>query len=302
MISIVLRVLNEAKHVGALLSGIEAQDVGDMPVEVIIVDSGSIDTTLDIARQHQCRILNIKKEDFSFGRSLNIGCKTARYDFLVFISGHCIPTDESWLRKLVKPLQAGTATYTYGRQVGNHSTKFSEHQLFSKYFPEDPALAQQGFFCNNANAAMLRSAWLEYRFDEELTGLEDMELAKRLVEKGHKIAYVSSSSVYHLHEETWQQIRRRYEREAIALRHIMPEVHIHFTDFLRYLFGSIAHDMKAARRRGELLKRATEIIRFRYAQFFGTYHGNHIHRKLSQSMKERYFYPDAKVMLRDRRH
>ncbi len=302
MISVVLRVLNEAKHVGALLESIKSQDVGGLPVEVIVVDSGSTDTTLDVVRQHDCRILSIQREDFSFGRSLNVGCEAAQYDFLVFVSGHCIPTDDLWLSNLVKPLHAGTATYAYGRQIGNHSTKFSEHQLFSKYFPEDPALAQQGFFCNNANAAMLRSAWLEYRFDEDLTGLEDMEFAKRLVTEGHKIAYVSSSSVYHLHEESWQQIRRRYEREAIALRHIMPEVHIHFTDFLRYLFSSIAHDMKEARRRGELLKRAGEIVRFRYAQFVGAYRGNHIHRKISQAMKERYFYPDAKVTLRDREH
>ena len=230
MISIVIRVLNEAMHLGTLLDGIRKQDVGATPLEIIVVDSGSTDGTLGIAERYQTRILNISKEEFSFGRSLNIGCATAQGDYLVFISGHCIPCNAQWLGKLVAPLRNGRAAYTYGRQSGGERSKFSETQLFSKYFPEDSSLAQNGFFCNNANAAILRSIWRDYRFDEELTGLEDMELAKRLVTEGHGVLYVPDSVVYHLHDESWRQVSTRYEREAIALQWIMPEVHVGFTD------------------------------------------------------------------------
>ena len=36
------------------------------------------------------------------------------------------------------------------------------------------------FFCNNANSAIDRKIWLQYKFDEELSGLEDMDLSKEI--------------------------------------------------------------------------------------------------------------------------
>lgn len=290
MISIVLRVLNEEKHLDELLRGIHAQQV-DIPLEVVIVDSGSTDRTLEIARAHNCRIETIRKEDFTFGRSLNVGCRAARGDWLVFVSGHCIPADAHWLSRLVAPLVAGEAAYSYGRQVGGEGTKFSERQLFAKYFPADEALAQGGFFCNNANAALAKQVWEQFRFDEELTGLEDMELAKRLVGSGRKVAYVPTSTVLHLHDETWRQVKRRYEREAFALRKIMPEIHVDLIDVFRYLVSSVWYDLKAAPQWSSRFSLLFEIGAFRAMQYWGTFRGNQSHRELSRKLKEKYFYP-----------
>ena len=294
MISIVIRVLNEAKCLGTLLQAIRDQDAGGEAVEIVVVDSGSSDGTLEIAERHQTRILHIRKDEFSFGRSLNLGCEATRGDYLAFVSGHCIPCDSRWLDRLVAPVREGSAAYAYGRQVAGAASKFSEAQLFSKYFPPDAGLAQNGFFCNNASAALRRSVWSDYRFDEDLTGLEDMELAKRLLADGHQVTYVPDSVVYHLHDESWRQVRMRYEREAIALQRIMPEVHVFFGDFLRYLVTSIALDMKAAVAERKLLANFFDIAIFRLMQYWGTYRGNHMHRELSRSMKERYFYPSTR--------
>lgn len=294
MISVIIRVLNEAKHLRDLLESIRAQQV-DLPIEIIVVDSGSTDGSLEIARHHNCRVVKISKDDFTFGRSLNLGCETADGDFLVFISGHCIPYDTTWLKSLVAPLQANEASYSYGRQIGDHTTKFSEHQLFAKYFPEDPARAQSGFFCNNASAALTKTAWRDHKFNEDLTGLEDMELAKRLIEASHEIAYAADSIVYHIHDESWLQVRRRYEREGIALQHIMPGVHVRIRDFVRYFARSVLMDISTARRSKSLIRNAREIVLFRFMQYIGTYRGNQDHRILSHAMKERYFYPGVEV-------
>src|SRR3546814_11050717 len=96
--------------------------------------------------------------------------------------------------------------------------------MFLKYFPAQSCIPQQGFFCNNANAAIIKVAWAQHRFDEDVTGLEDMVLAKQLWLAGEKIGYVADAVVEHIHEERWAQVKRRYEREAIALQGIMPEV------------------------------------------------------------------------------
>ncbi|MCH8203131.1 MAG: tandem-95 repeat protein [Proteobacteria bacterium] len=185
----------------------------------------------------------------------------------------------------------GTVTYTYGRQVGNSTSKFSECQLFAKQFPETSKIPQEGHFCNNANAALSRKLWEEHRFDEDLTGLEDLELAKRFVGSGLQVGYVAEASVLHLHEEDWPMVRRRYEREAIALQYIMPQIHVGFRDFVRYFVSAVLLDVSAATEQRVAMRKLREIVMFRLMQYWGTYQGNHEHRKSSREMKEVYFYP-----------
>jgi len=118
-----------------------------------------------------------------------------------------------------------------------------------------------------------------------------MHLAKRLVALGHKIGYTSRATVYHLHSETWSQVRRRFEREAIALQFIMPEVHLGLGDVLRYFFSAVLLDLGAALQERQTRPNFADILRYRYNQFRGAYKGNHFHRRLSREVKEAYFYP-----------
>lgn len=293
LISIVIRTLNEARHLGDLLTMIARQETPGAEVETVLIDSGSTDGTLEIAKAHGCRITHIDKSEFSFGRSLNRGCDFARGDLLVLISGHCVPVDNHWLNKLCQPLRSGAVSYSYGRQIGDDTSNYSERRIFATYFPAVSAVPQDGFFCNNANAALTRAAWDAYRFDEELTGLEDMALSKRLHEAGHKIGYVADAPVFHHHQESWPTIRRRFEREALALRSIMPEVHLSRLDVLRFVLVSTWGDWRAAARNGITSTSRRDMLRYRWNQYMGAYKGNHEHRRLSQKMKDRYFYPQA---------
>lgn len=290
-ISVVIRTLNEALHLDAVLQAIASQQTEDLPPEVVLVDSGSTDATLDIAQRRGCRIHHIEREEFSFGRSLNRGCEAASGDILVITSGHCVPADPHWLQKLCQPIIEGKAHYTYGRQMGGVDSFFSECRIFAKYFPEQSRIPQQDFFCNNANAALLRGTWETCRFDEEITGLEDMELARRLVLNGGVLAYVAEAVVFHHHSETWRQVRRRFEREAIALRKIMPQIHVSLLDMLRYFVTSVWKDWVYAWHAKLWRSKALEIVFYRWNQYLGSHQGNHEHRKLSHAEKEKYFYP-----------
>lgn len=289
--SIVIRTYNEGKHIGALLKAIMDQEWNPEDREIVVVDSGSTDGTLQIAQCFPVRVVHIRKEDFSFGRSLNMGCAAATGEALVFVSGHCIPVTGSWLGDLVAPLGRDGVVYTYGGQIGNGESYFSECQIFAKYFPPESRIPQDGYFCNNANSALLRSVWASRPFHEGLTGLEDMHLAKQLVGAGHRIGYVANAAVFHLHDETWAQIKRRFEREAIALQDIMPEVHLSFLDFVRYWLSAVSLDLHAAARGRALLDKAPEIVLYRLMQYWGAYRGNHIHRAMSKRRKEAYYYP-----------
>jgi len=288
--SIIIRTYNEEQYLRELLTAIGEQDASLVQYEIVLIDSGSSDNTLSIAEEFGCRIGHIKKEDFTFGRSLNVGCELATGGLLLFISGHCIPKDKNWLTNLCRPLVEGKASYVYGKQIGRDTTKFSENQLFAKFYPGYSKLPQDGFFVNNANAAITRSAWERFKFNEELTGLEDMYLAKLIVESGERTGYVSDAEVWHIHDESWQQIRIRYEREAYALQNIMPEVHFTMFDFLHFLLSSIISDMTALSRDNVSSRMLLEIFLFRLNHYWGTYRGGRETRKMSASRKKQYFY------------
>lgn len=293
-VSIVFRALNEEKWFGDALAACKAQQTNNIDVEMLLVDSGSTDRTIEIAERFGCRVVHIKKKNFTFGRSLNYGCDAATGDILIFISAHCIPSHDRWLSNLIEPLTQDKAEYVYGKQIGHEVTRFSEHQVFEQYFANVDKLPQNDFFCNNANAAIRRDCWEKYRFDEAATGLEDMILAKALFKDGGRIGYIADAPVIHIHEESLSQVRRRYYREALTLREIMPEVHFHFSDFVRYFFAGVLHDYSEAITQKAFLKEAIGIVAFRFMQYWGTYRGHNEHRTLSRAQKESYYYPKPK--------
>lgn len=291
LVSIVIRTLNEERYLKELLSAIRSQVLINVRCEVVVIDSGSTDRTLEIASKFSCRITSIDKQDFTFGRALNWGSEFAQGDYLVYVSGHCIPVSDSWLENLVAPLLVGHAGYSYGCQLARDTTKFSESQIFEKYFPEISEIPQDGFFCNNANSAISRDIWETFKFNEDLTGLEDMELAKRYVESGGSVAYIADAPVFHIHNETWVQTKRRYERETLALRVIMPEARISFVDMCRYIAISILNDVGVSLKQGNFINVFVQIVFFRTAQYFGSYRGNRMSKADADRRRETYFYP-----------
>jgi len=291
VISIVIRTLNEQKFLSECLIAISRQKIDDQ-IEVIIVDSGSTDRTLEIAKDFNTNIVYIRKEEFTFGRSLNYGCDVANGGIIVMISAHCIPTTCDWLVNLITPIRNGTCAYTYGRQVAREGvSKYSEGMVYRKYFPLQSAVPQVGYFCNNANAAISRKLWDEFRFNESLTGLEDMELAKRIVGEERKVGYVANACVEHIHEENWRRIRIRYERESIALHQIEPVLSISLFYAIKLFAAALRSDLISLNIFEYHL--IAQVVMYRFCQFYGSYRGSHISRNQISKMKAEYFYPKA---------
>ena len=57
-----------------------------------------------------------------------------------------------------------------------------------------------------------------------------MDLLRGLLIQKLRIGYVAEAPVYHIHDESWAQVQRRYEREALALRSILPEIKVNLAD------------------------------------------------------------------------
>ncbi len=287
--SVIIRCLNEERHIGRLLCGILRQTLGE--VQIIVVDSGSTDATVAIASRFPVEIVHIRPEDFSFGRSLNLGCRRSRGDCLVFASAHVYPVYEDWLEKLIRPLCGERVALAYGKQRGDGTTRYSERRLFEQWFPDDSNGDQGTPFCNNANAAIRREVWEQLPYDETLTGLEDIDWAQRAKTLGYRIAYVAEAEVIHLHDETLVQIYNRYRREAMALKRIFPHERFSFWHFLRLFAGNTLTDGRYALKQGELMRYLSDIINFRLMQFWGTYRGFREHGPVRAELRQRLYYP-----------
>ena len=263
--------------------------------EVILVDSGSTDRTIEIAKSHSVKVFSITREEFSFGRSLNLGCRQCKGEFIVILSAHTYPIYPNFLEELLKPFQDPKVGLVYGRQKGNETTKYSEHQVFAKWFPEISNLQQKQPFCNNANAAVRKTFWEEMPYNEHLMGLEDLDWAKRLLEKGYHLAYNADAEIVHVHEETPYQIYNRYCREAIAMQEIIPDQKFIFFDFCRLWVTNILSDYKHAWQEKVLLKNGFDILRFRFLQFWGTYRGFSQGGAVTKTLRQTYYYPRSKI-------
>lgn len=291
-ISVVIRAYNEGAHLGRLLEGIAAQT--RQPDQLILVDSGSTDDTIEIAKRGGVDdVVHIAKERFSFGRSLNMGCEAATGELILIPSAHVYPVYDTWIEHMVGPLEGDEeVAVSYGRQVGDHRTRYSEQRILNRWFPPTSIARQDHPFSNNANSCIRRSLWELEPYDEALTGLEDLDFARRVMERGSFVSYVAEAPVVHVHEESWSQIRNRYRREAIAHKRIFEEQEMPFAEAVLLWLRSIANDLGHALTDGELPKRFLEIPWFRTAQFLGTYEGFRQTGPVTRSLKERFYYPD----------
>lgn len=269
--------------------GIAAQT--HQPLEVILVDSGSTDGTVEVARRYGAKIVPIDKSEFTFGRALNRGCAVASGDICVFPSAHVYPVYDNWLEQLVKPFEHQRVVLAYGRQKGNHVNKFSEHQIFARWFPAESVCPQRTYFCNNANCAVRKSAWETQPYDESLTGLEDLAWAKTAQERGGWIAYSADAEIIHVHDESWQQVQNRYRREALAMRLIDTHAKFSRFDFAWLLLLNVISDAAAASSQRQLRQQFGSILRFRYNQMLGTYKGYNGPPEVSAELRNRFYYP-----------
>lgn len=287
--SIVVRAYNEEKHIGRLLEGISRQTVRD--VDVILVDSGSMDCTVEIAASFGAKVLHITPDEFTFGRSLNLGIEEASSPLIVIASAHVYPVYPDWLERLIEPFSDPRVALTYGRQRGGGTTKFSEHQIFAQWYSQHSDPRQAHPFCNNANAAIRRSVWEQHVYDETLTGLEDLAWANWALHAGYAIYYVAEAEIVHVHHETPHGVYNRYRREAMAFKRIFPAERFRLWDFIRLVVGNIVNDLWHATLSHAFAPSFLSIFWFRWMQFWGTYQGYRQSGPLTWQLRQTFYYP-----------
>lgn len=227
---VVIRTYNEARMLPRVLDALERQVA--KPLVTLVVDSGSTDDTVLIARRYAwVELLAIPKESFTFGYALNQGIRTLveRVDYLSFLSGHAVPVKPTWLSELVAPLAADERVVgVFGKQVpwpehlANPIVRMLAETSYPECFGERFWASSERTFFSNANAVIRAGAWKKLPFNERLPGSEDWHWAAQMQQMGAMIAYQPAAAVYHSHPDTYGQYITRLAREYEGLLAVAP--------------------------------------------------------------------------------
>lgn len=194
-VSIIIRTKNEDNWLEVCLKSINSQNYRNF--EIIIVDNNSKDRTLEIAKQYKTKIVKIKK--FFPGKAINDGIKVSNGKIIVCLSAHCIPTDNNWLKNLIKPLENKKVAGCYGRQKPlAYSSVFDKRDLLT-LFGLDEKIHKKDPFFHNANSAFTRRIWKKFPFNQQVTNVEDRVWAREVLNKKYIIKYTPHACVFHYH-------------------------------------------------------------------------------------------------------
>jgi glycosyltransferase involved in cell wall biosynthesis len=195
LVSIIIRTKNEERWIHSCLNAVFAQSY--RRIEVIIVDNCSTDRTVQRAQEFPVKIVTI--DDFAPGRAINLGIRNSAGDILVCLSGHCIPTNDSWLKNLIEDLADPMVAGVYGRQEPMSFTSDIDKRDLLTVFGLDKKVQVRDPFFHNANSAFRRRVWEKIPFDESVSNIEDRIWGRQVITSGLRIHYTPYASVFHWH-------------------------------------------------------------------------------------------------------
>lgn len=203
--------------------------------EVICVDSGSKDNTIDIIKEFDCKLYEIEPSEFGHGKTRNFGASKGTGEFIIFITQDALPATDSWLQNFIDGMKIDDEIvggfgihYPYPdcnvfdkRDLEGHFKNFgTENTIYQledreRYDREEGYRHKLAFFSDN-NSCLRRSVWEKYPYDD-VNFAEDQIWARKMIELGYKKLYCPNAPVYHSHNYSLSTYFKRYYDEFKSL-------------------------------------------------------------------------------------
>lgn len=286
LVSVIIPVKNGLPEFQRVIDALKSQ-VLDEQYEVIIIDSGSKDGSIQAVplEDPRFRLIEIESSSFGHGKTRNLGVEKARGEFCAFLTHDATPADKFWIQNIIKPLRKNKEVAgVFGRHIAyEHATPFTKWELethFSglKNWPEvhlndareyvrNQGLRQVYHFYSDNASCMRKSVWKKHPYPN-VNFAEDQLWAKEIVEAGFKKAFAWDAVVYHSHDYSiWERFQRSYD-ESLALNEYFG---YEFCPTKKQLFGqtfkTTIRDMKLALKHGWWFKSPVDTIKKPFDNF-----------------------------------
>lgn len=227
-VTIVLPTKNGATYLEELFEAVWSQQ-SHYRFEMVVVDSGSTDGSLDIIRRFPVHLVQIPPHEFNHGETRNFGASHADPDsrYIVFLTQDATPLP-GWLDALIDPMeQDANLAGTFSRHVPRADCNLplarrmtTEWEQAGRMQPilkriEDQADFEQrkAFYCyfSDTSSALRRSVWQAYPFRRVEFG-EDTDWAERVLHAGFSLLFQPASAVLHSHSyPLWAQFTQNVD-------------------------------------------------------------------------------------------
>jgi rhamnosyltransferase len=215
-VSIVLRSFNEGWALRETLPALRRQRFTRW--ELIAIDSGSTDGSLELLRQRNPRhLVQIRPEEYNPSRVMNHGMRLAQAEFGIFLNADATPQGENWLEPLVAALQDPQTAAVFGRQIPRPDCRAVYAHDYERCFGAYRESASWQHFFSMVSSGLRKDIWARRGFLEKLQYSEDDEYTRWCRSQGYRVAYCPESVVMHSHNYSPEQAYRRSFGEARAL-------------------------------------------------------------------------------------
>lgn len=244
--TVAILTFNARPRIGQLLTALRRQRAG-FDWDVLVIDSGSRDGTLDIIRRHAAehegavRVVEIPNTEFGHGKTRNLAARLAGGEFVVFLTHDAVPAHDHWLEAMIRPFGISErVACVYGKQIPWPKTcpviKRDVIDCFRRFgapnaisvqeknsWVGQPGKPRVPTYFTDVNSAIRRSLLLEELPFRDLRYAEDQAFGKDALEAGYLKVYTPFGAVFHSHDYALLSYYRRMYDEMTGLRQATGE-------------------------------------------------------------------------------
>ncbi|HYL94341.1 MAG TPA: glycosyltransferase [Terriglobales bacterium] len=226
--SVLILTKNEACNISHCLEAVLSQESPGRP-EVILIDSGSSDHTVQIAGRYPVQLYRIAAESFHHARTRNLAAELAQGEYLVYLAADALPSSQGWLGALLRNFEDSTVGAVYGRHVPRPDASIERQGVLSTMYGDKrlvksaackAELGYRYYHFSTVNCAIRKQVWQQSRFPQDLNVCEDVAIATRILDAGWKIVYEPEAAVYHTHDFSSLRLFRRYFDLGVVYRRL----------------------------------------------------------------------------------
>jgi len=182
-------------------------------IEIVVVDSGSTDNTVNLAESYGAKVIEISPEEFSHSYTRNLGAQNASGEYLLFTVQDALPPSRTWLHSLLTKLSDEEISVVSCAELPREDADLFYRVISWNHYefldvnkgdrilsmPDEPNHINLRKNGQLSDLACLIPTDLFSQYQYRFSYAEDLDLGIRLIKDGHKIAFLGTTRIIHSH-------------------------------------------------------------------------------------------------------